>query len=67
MKMAGAMDHSRQSTQPGENQRAASGGNQFPKGGFGTDFTNAQLTLRLKSELKALDTQLHLLVQGVHT
>lgn len=51
---------------PGENQREVSGENQFTKGGFGTDFTNAQLTLRLKGELRALDTQLYLLVQGVH-
>ena len=51
---------------PGENQREVSGENQFTKGGFGTDFTNAELTLRLKGELRSLDTQLYLLIQGVH-
>ena len=51
---------------PGENQREVSGENQFTKSGFGTDFTNAELTLRLKGELRSLDTQLYLLIQGVH-
>ena len=51
---------------PGENQREVSGENQFTKSGFGTDFTNAELTLRLKGELLARDTQLYLLIQGVH-
>jgi hypothetical protein len=64
--MAGTVDHSWQPTQPSENQREASAGKRFTKGEFGIDFTNTQLTLRLKGELKALDTQLHLLVQGVH-
>jgi hypothetical protein len=51
---------------PGENQREVSGENHFTKSGFGTDFTNAELTLRLKGELRSLDTQLYLLIQGVH-
>ncbi len=50
---------------PGENQREVSGDNHFTKGGFGTDFTNAELTFRLEGELRALDTQLYLLAQGV--
>ena len=51
---------------PGENQREVSGENRFIKSGVGTDFTNAALTLRLKGELLARDTQLLLLCQGVH-
>ena len=51
---------------PGENQREVSGENRFIKSGFGTDFTKAELTLRLKGELLARDTQLLLLCQGVH-
>lgn len=51
---------------PGENQREVSGENRFIKGGFGTNFTNAELTLRIRGELLARDTQLLLLVQGVH-
>jgi len=51
---------------PGENQREVSGENRFIRDGFGTDLTNAELTFRLKGELRALDTQLYLLVQGVH-
>jgi hypothetical protein len=51
---------------PGEHQREVSGENHFTKGGFGTDFTNAELTLRLKGELRSLNTQLYLLIQGVH-
>lgn len=54
------------SGQPGEHQREVSGENRFVKGGFGTDFTNAELTVRLKGELLGRDTQLLLLCQGVH-
>src|SRR4029077_11747519 len=35
-------------------------------GGFPTDFTNAQITLRLKGELLDRGANLHLLCQGVH-
>lgn len=51
---------------PSENQREVSGENHFIQGGFGTDFSKAELTFRLKGELRALDTQLYLLVQGIH-
>ena len=51
---------------PGEHQREVSGENHFTRSGFGTDFTNAELTLRLKGEVLARDTQLLLLCQGVH-
>lgn len=51
---------------PGEYQREVSGENRFVGGGFSTDFTNAQLTLRMKGELLARDTKLYLLCQGVH-
>jgi hypothetical protein len=54
------------SGRPGEHQREVSGENRFVDGGFGTDFTNAELTLRLKGELLARDTRLLLLCQGVH-
>lgn len=51
---------------PGEHQREVSGENRFTQGRFGTNFTNAEFTLRLKGELLARDTQLLLLCQGVH-
>ena len=51
---------------PGEYLREVSGPNRFVASGFGTDFTNARMTLRLKGELLAQGTKLHLLVQGVH-
>lgn len=51
---------------PGEYHREVSGENRFVAGEFGTDFTNAEITLRLKGELIARDTKLHLLCQGVH-
>ena len=54
------------SGRPGEHQREVSGENRFIQGGFGTDFTNATLTVRLKGELLGRDTQLLLLCQGVH-
>lgn len=51
---------------PGEHDREVAGENRFIKGGFPTDFTDARITLRLKGELEARDTQLMLLCQGVH-
>lgn len=51
---------------PGEHQREVSGPNRFIAGGFGTDFTNAKITLRLKGELLDRGASLHLLCQGVH-
>ena len=51
---------------PSEHQREVAGENRFVRGGFGTDFTNAEITLRLKGDLLARDTQLLLLCQGVH-
>lgn len=51
---------------PGEHQREVSGENRFIAGRFGTDFTDARLTFRLKGELIAHDTRLLLLCQGVH-
>src|SRR4051812_41997460 len=38
---------------PGEHLREVAGANRFVAGGFGTDFTNARVTLRLKGELLA--------------
>ena len=49
----------------GEHQREVSGENRFVSGGFGTDFTNAKVTLRLKGELIANGAKLCLLVQSV--
>jgi hypothetical protein len=54
------------SGRPGEHHREVSGENRFVTGEFGTNFTNAKVTLRLKGELLARDTQLFLLCQGVH-
>ena len=42
------------------------GANRFVTGGFGTDFTNTRVTLRLKGELVARETEFLLLVQGIH-
>jgi hypothetical protein len=50
----------------GEHQREVAGANHYIAGGFGTDFTQARVTLRLKGELIARGAQLHLLCQGVH-
>ncbi|MDA0841719.1 MAG: hypothetical protein O3B01_03005 [Planctomycetota bacterium] len=50
----------------GEHQREIAGTNRYIAGGFGTDFTHARITLRLKGELLEHGTQLHLLCQGVH-
>lgn len=50
---------------PGEYQREVEGNNRFIAGAFPTDFRRARLTLTLKGELEAKDTQLLLLCQGV--
>jgi hypothetical protein len=50
----------------GEHQRETAGPNRYIADGFGTDFTDARITLRLKGELLARGSQLHLLCQGVH-
>lgn len=49
----------------GEHQREVAGENRFVSGGFGPDFTNARMTLRLKGELHAHSAQFCLLVQSV--
>jgi len=49
-----------------EHQQEVAGPNRFVQGKYGTDFTNAELTLRLKGELLARGAQLVLLCQGVH-
>ncbi|MBI3863296.1 MAG: hypothetical protein HY290_15500 [Planctomycetia bacterium] len=49
----------------GEHQREVAGENRFVSGGFGTDFTNAKLTLRLKGELHARGAKFCLLVQSL--
>jgi hypothetical protein len=54
------------SGKPGEHQREVAGENRFINGGFGTDFTDAKLTVRLKGELIVHDAQLLLLCQGFH-
>jgi hypothetical protein len=51
---------------PGEHQREVSGDNRFIRSRFGTDFTNAKLTVRLKGELIARNSQLLLLCQSVN-
>jgi hypothetical protein len=51
---------------PGEHHREVSGENRFVQGRFGTDFSNATVTLRLRGELIAHATRLYLLCQGVH-
>ncbi|MFN0053395.1 MAG: hypothetical protein ACKV0T_14525 [Planctomycetales bacterium] len=51
---------------PGEYQREVSGDNRFIASGFGTDFTNATMSLCLKGELLDRQAQLVLLCQGVH-
>jgi len=50
----------------GEHQRETAGPNRFIMDGHRTDFTHAQVTLRLKGELLTRGAQLHLLCQGVH-
>lgn len=51
---------------PGEHLREVAGENRLITGDFGTDFTNAKVTLRLKGELLSRGTRFHLLVQGFH-
>jgi len=51
---------------PGEHQREIAGPNRYIAAGFGTDFTNARITLRLKGELLSKGAQLHFLCQGIH-
>jgi len=48
----------------GEQTREVAGENRFVKGNYPTDFTNARMTLRLRGELEAADTQFSLLLQG---
>ena len=50
----------------GQHLRGVAGENRLITGDFGTDFTNAKVTLRLKGELLSRGTQFHLLVQGFH-
>ncbi len=47
-----------------EHQHETEGTNHFVQGGYPTDFTNAEMTLRLKGEIEWKDTQLMLLIQG---
>ena len=49
-----------------EHYRETAGPNRYVAGGFGTDFSGARITLRLRGDLLARGTQLHLLCQGVH-
>ena len=51
---------------PSEHHREVAGENRYVAGGFGTDFTGARVTLRLKGELLARGAALHFLCQGVH-
>ena len=51
---------------PGEYHREVAGPNRYVAGGFGTDFRQAQVTLKLKGELIARGAKLALLCQGVH-
>ncbi|MBQ10909.1 MAG: hypothetical protein CMJ45_05105 [Planctomyces sp.] len=51
---------------PSERKRSIGGDNHFVQQGFGTNFVDAELTLRLKGELLPRETQFHLLCQGVH-
>ena len=49
-----------------EHEREVAGANRFVQSGYGVDFTNANVALRLKGELLARGAQLVLLCQGVH-
>lgn len=51
---------------PSEHSREVAGENRYVAGGFGTNLTNARITIRLQGELLKLKTQLYLLVQGFH-
>lgn len=50
----------------GEHHREVAGPNRYVSGGFGTNFTDARITLRLKGELLARGARLQVLCQGVH-
>lgn len=49
-----------------EHQREVAGPNGFVQGGYGTDFTDAKLTFRLRGELLERGARLVLLFQGSH-
>ncbi len=49
----------------GEHQREVAGENHFVTGGFGTNFTNAKITLRLKGELLASGASFCFLAQSI--
>ena len=49
----------------GEHHREVAGENRFVNGKFGTDFTNAKITLRLKGELIERGAKFCLLVQSI--
>jgi hypothetical protein len=49
----------------GEVPREVGGANGFLKGNFPTNFTNAELTIRVRGELELAGAHVHLLVQGV--
>lgn len=51
---------------PGERHREVAGNNRYIAEGFGTNFTNARITLRIKGELLDRGAKLHLLCQGIH-
>ncbi|MFO1007515.1 MAG: hypothetical protein U0929_16250 [Planctomycetaceae bacterium] len=48
-----------------EHQREVAGENRFVQGGFGFDFTNARITLRLKGELLSRGAKFCLLIQSI--
>ena len=50
---------------PGEHQREVQGENRFVRDSYPTNFTNAQISVRLKGELEAKGAQLLLLCQAV--
>jgi hypothetical protein len=50
----------------GEHHREVAGENRFARSGCGTNFTGAELTFRLRGELRSAGAGLHLLIQGVH-
>lgn len=49
----------------GEHQRETAGENQYVNGGFGPDFTDAKLTLRLRGELLERGAKFCLLIQSI--
>jgi hypothetical protein len=50
---------------PGEHQREVAGENRFVRGGFGTDFRDARLSVRIRGELLDRGANLCLLCQAV--